>query len=63
MLKLCVLLGGVSMPRSIKDGVLVVMFMGGIALAGQDGEWFPWVNIVGFLMFAGFACLCREVAE
>ena len=47
----------------MKGAVLALMFMGGIALAGSDGGWFPWVNIAGFLMFACFACACREVSE
>ena len=25
----------------------------GICLSGSDGSWFPWVNLVGFLLVAG----------
>ena len=27
-----------------------IMFATGLILAGSDGEWFPWVNLVGVAM-------------
>jgi len=39
-------------------------FAVGIALAGSDGDWFPWINIAGVILIWaslwGLERLCEE---
>jgi hypothetical protein len=35
----------------IKNWILGAMYGAGILIAGSDGNWFPWFNIAGVLMF------------
>ena len=32
------------------DIVLSILFFGGLMIAGSDGEYFPWLNLVGVAM-------------
>lgn len=35
----------------IKYSIMALMFVSGAMLAGQDGEWFPWINILGIALW------------
>jgi len=37
--------------------ILATMFTLGIALAGSDGTWMPWGNIIGIAMFGAFGLI------
>lgn len=36
-------------------------FVFGLALAGSDGPWFPWPNVIGVLIFFYFGIAARMV--
>jgi hypothetical protein len=38
-----------------------VCFMLGLAMAGSDGVWFPWVNVAGVLVFTAVYPLSRRI--
>lgn len=39
-----------------------VMFAAGLCLAGSDGDWFPWINMVGMVMIGivGIFASCKR---
>jgi hypothetical protein len=41
---------------------MALLFVFGL-LAGSDGEWFPWPNLVGIGMFILFVILGRRVED
>jgi hypothetical protein len=34
-----------------KGFIFAMVFTFGLLLAGSDGEWFPWANFAGILLF------------
>ena len=36
---------------------MAFLFVGGIALAGSDGGWFPLINLAGTLILATFGLI------
>ena len=38
-------------------------FLAGIVLMGSDGEWFPWINLFGVIVFAGCAYFANKIRE
>jgi hypothetical protein len=44
----------------IRLGV-AVLIVGGFCLVGSDGQWFPWANGVGVLMFVGALVITNVV--
>lgn len=42
--------------------IMASCFTLGLSLAGSDGEWFPWPNIVGLGML-GIAAIMANVEE
>ena len=39
--------------------IAVMLLVAGLALAGSDGAWFPWVNFAGLGLFLCFAALLK----
>jgi hypothetical protein len=37
--------------------LMALLLIAGMALAGSDGEWFPWVNLAGGGIVGAFAVL------
>jgi len=35
----------------------------GLGLAGADGAWFPWINLVGVGLLIGFAALVKRPCQ
>jgi len=42
---------------------MALLFFGGILLAGSDGAWFPWVNLVGALAIAAFGFIGNRLSR
>jgi hypothetical protein len=42
--------------RWVEGGLLFI----GLALAGSDGAWFPWLNLIGMGLFFGFTTLVKR---
>jgi len=42
--------------EKMRGGVLGFVFFAGIMMAGSDGQWFPWPNLLG-VSIAGIAAL------
>jgi len=51
------------MMTKLKYTGLAILFVGGIALAGSDGAYFPLINIVGFCLVVGFTLLVKFIKE
>jgi hypothetical protein len=37
------------------------LLMGGLCLSGSDGEWFPWINCIGMVMFIGAFLITNKI--
>lgn len=40
--------------------ILGALIFFGLALAGSEGEWFPWANLAGLVLFGGFVLLASS---
>jgi hypothetical protein len=40
-----------------------ICFITGILLASSDGNWFPWINILGVFIFALIIPLAARIKE
>ena len=47
--------------KAIARALLGVMFCFGLVLAGSDGSWFPWPNLVGCGTLALMAWWAKKV--
>jgi hypothetical protein len=36
-----------------------LLFVAGLSLAGAEGDWFPWINLLGLHLMAGAAMTAR----
>ncbi len=43
--------------------IMSFLFIFGVALAGSEGDWMPWPNITGLLMFALLGYLANREKE
>ena len=43
--------------------LLVFLFFGGVLLAGSDGGWFPWINLVGVVMISAFGMIGNMISK
>jgi len=41
----------------MKIAAIAVCFISGLILAGSDGAWFPWLNLVGMVVFGAIVPL------
>lgn len=51
------------MMAKLKYSVLAILFLGGIALTGSDGPYFPFVNIAGFGLVLVLTLILRRVKQ
>lgn len=47
----------------LKKFGVAILFMGGLALAGSDSDWFPWVNLVGIGLFIAFGVIANRLVK
>ena len=43
------------MKKHLMTTIAAILFSAGILMAGSDGAWFPWINIVGLAVFGASA--------
>jgi len=41
----------------MKHALIAVCFVLGLILAGSEGAWFPWLNLVGLVVFGAIVPL------
>ena len=46
--------------KQVKNYLLAALFMGGLLIAGSDGQWFPWANFAGIALLVVFAIIANR---
>ena len=51
------------MKKQVKNYLLAALFMGGLLIAGSDGQWFPWANFAGIALLVVFAIIANRAEK
>ncbi len=49
--------------KAVRSWIASLLFSFGLIIAGSDGDWWPWFNLVGIVMFGAVGIVANETIQ